>query len=176
MKKILVTLTLVLLLATSIISGTLAMYTTKIDALAEGSVVAKEFILTEGGTDTFAQNVKLSPGESEEWKFSVKNYNGAVISETAMSLEFNVILSAADGKEVIAPLAISVKNSDGEVLGTAAGSGTIAFNDEFDLDENGQEKSYTVSVSWPSNNGVDIDYAGAGFGNAVKVSVTGMQK
>jgi len=74
MKKTLITLALVLLLATSVIAGTLAMYTTSIDNLSEGSVVAKEFILTKGGTDTFAQNVKLSPGESEEWKFSIKNY------------------------------------------------------------------------------------------------------
>ena len=131
MKKTLITLALVLLLATSVIAGTLAMYTTSIDNLSEGSVVAKEFILTKGGTDTFAQNVKLSPGESEEWKFSIKNYDGNIISETAMNLDIKVDVAAVDGKEVIAPLVISVRNSEGEIKGTITANGTIAFNDDF---------------------------------------------
>lgn len=176
MKKTIITLVLVLLLATSVIAGTLAMYTTSIDALAGGSVVAKEFILTKGGTDTFAQNVKLSPGQSEEWKFSVKNYDGSVISETAMTLDIKVDVTAADGKEAIAPLVVSVKNSDGEIAGTVTADGTIAFNDEFSLSDIGQEEIYTVSINWPGNGEADINYAGAGYGTKVIVSVTGMQK
>ena len=176
MKKTLITLSLVLLLATSVIAGTLAMYTTTIDTLGEGSVVAKEFILTRGGTDTFAQNVKLAPGETEDWQFSVKNYNGAVISETAMDLAFNVNIAAADGKEIIAPVEVTIKNANGDTVGTRKGSGAIAFADEFSLAASGQEKTYTVSVNWPSNDAVDINYAGAGYGTAVKVSVTGIQK
>ena len=85
MKKALLGFALVLLLTTSVIAGTLAMYTTSIDNLAEGSVVAKEFILTEGGTDTFTKNVKIAPNETVNWQFSVMNYNGSIISETAMN-------------------------------------------------------------------------------------------
>ena len=51
MKKALVFLSLVMVVAVSIISGTLAMYTTTVDGLAEGSVVAKEFILLGNGMD-----------------------------------------------------------------------------------------------------------------------------
>ena len=58
MKKALTIVALVLILSTSVIAGTLAMYTTTIDNIAEGSVVAKEFILVEGGTDTFTKNLK----------------------------------------------------------------------------------------------------------------------
>lgn len=176
MKKALIIFALVLVASTSIIAGTLAMYTTSIDNLAEGSVVAKEFVLLEGGTDTFAKNVKIGPGETQNWQFSVKNYNGSIISETAMDLNFDIDVTAAQGKSVIAPLVVNVKDSSNNVVGTVTSNGKIQFADEFKLEANGQEKIYTVSVNWPSNNNVDINYAGAGHGTAVKVSVTGTQK
>ncbi|KPU45915.1 hypothetical protein OXPF_03830 [Oxobacter pfennigii] len=176
MKKMLVAIAFALLLTASITAGTLAMYTTSIDNLAEGSVVAKEFVLMEGGTDTFIKNVNMAPGETTEWKFSVKNYNGSVVSETAMDMNFNVDIIAADGKEVIAPLVFTVKNSDGTIVGSTTADGLITFADEFSLNANGQEKVYTVSVNWPSNDAVDINYAGADYGTAVQVSVTGTQK
>lgn len=53
MKKTLVLLSLVLAIALSVLSGTLAVYTTTIADLADGNVVAKEFILLENGYDTF---------------------------------------------------------------------------------------------------------------------------
>ncbi len=176
MKKALIIFALVLVASTSIIAGTLAMYTTRIDNLAEGSVVAKEFILLEGGTDTFTKNVKISPNETVNWQFSVKNYNGSVVSETAMNLNFDVDVIAADGKSVIAPLVLTVKDSAGNTVGTVTSSGKIQFADEFQLQAQGQEKVYTLSVNWPSNDNTDINYAGAGFGTAVKVAVTGTQK
>lgn len=176
MKKTLVIIAFVLLLTISITAGTIAMYTTSINDLAEGSVVAKEFVLTEGGTDTFLKNIKIAPGETKNWEFSVKNYKGSIVSETAMDLNFNVEVVAADGKKVIAPLVVTVKKPDSTVAGTATGQGTIAFNDEFGLNAVGQEKIYSVSVNWPSNDSVDINYAGSDYGTAVIVSVTGTQK
>jgi len=67
MKKVLTLVALVLILSTSVIAGTLAMYTTTIDNIAEGSVVAKEFILLKDGTDTFTKDLKIAPwiGSSE---------------------------------------------------------------------------------------------------------------
>jgi len=176
MKKLVVTFALVLIVSTSLIAGTLAMYTTTIDDLAEGSVVAKEFILLEGGTDTFTENVKIAPAETVDYQFSVKNYNGSIISETAMDLDFDIAVVAADGKNVIAPLVVTVKNSDGATVGTVTSSGTIEFADEFGLSATGQEKTFTVSVNWPSNDNTDINYAGANYGTALKVAVTGTQK
>ena len=176
MKKTLTFVALVLVLTTSVIAGTLAMYTTSIDKLSEGSVVAKEFILTEGGTDTFTQNVAIAPGETQSFQFSVKNYNGSIVSETAMDLAFDLDVQAADGKSVIAPLVITVKDSSGNTVGSVTGSGTIQFNDEFSLNAQGQEKTYTAVVTWPGTENTDINYAGAGFGTALKVSVTGTQK
>ena len=176
MKKVLLTIALVLVVSTSLIAGTLAMYTTKIDDLADGSVVAKEFVLTEGGTDSFVKDIKIAPGETVNWQFSVKNYDGSVVSETAMALAFDINAQATDGKSLVEPLTFTVKDGSGAVVGTATSSGLIQFSDDFALAADGQEKTYTVSVNWPSNNDVDINYAGAGYGTSVAVSVTGTQE
>jgi hypothetical protein len=176
MKKTFVLIALALVLTTSLLAGTLAMYTTKIDNLAEGSVVAKEFILAKGSTDSFTKNVKIAPGETVNWQFSVKNYNGTVVSETGMNLDCNIAVAAADGKNAIAPLVVTVKNAAGTTVGTVTASGQIHFTDDFPLNANGQEKTYTVSVNWPSNDSTDANYAGAAYGTAVKVSVTGTQE
>jgi hypothetical protein len=176
MKKILITAAMILAITVSVIAGSLALYTTQIDKLAEGSVVAKEFVLLEGGTDTFRQSVKIAPSETNEWKFSVKNYNGSIVSETAMDLSFNIAVVPPQGKQAIAPLTVKVTDAAGSQKGaTVAGNGTITFADSFALSENGQEKTYTVTVMWPSDNSVDLRYAGAGYGTDIKVSVTGTQ-
>jgi DNA modification methylase len=52
---------------------------------------------------------------------------------------------------------------------------TYTFADEFELKDEGQEKTYTVAINWPDGEN-DIDYAGADFGTALAVSVTGTQK
>lgn len=175
MKKTLVIIALVLVLSTSIIAGTLAMYTTSIDDLAMGSVVAKEFVLLENGADSFTENVKLAPSETVEWQFGVKNFDGSVVSETAMALDFDINVTSADGRNMIDTLVVTVKDQDGNVVGTSTGSGKIEYGSEFALSAGGQQKTYTVSVNWPSDDAVDIDYAGSGFGAAVTVSVTGTQ-
>ncbi len=176
MKRTLIIVALVLIISTSVIAGTLSMYVVEIDDLAEGSVVAKEFILVEGGTGTFEENVKIAPGEEVEWKFSVRNYEGEVVTETAMDLEFNVDVDKAVGKDkAIEPLVVSVEDeSNSEVQVSSDGN----FTDVFPLDTEGQEKIYTVKIKWPwKTEGVDdIDFAGADYGSAVKVTVTGTQK
>ncbi len=176
MKKVLIIAALVLVLSTSIIAGTLAMYTTSIDNVATGSVVAKEFVLLENGSDTFTENVKIAPSETVDWQFSVKNYDGSVVSETAMALDFNVDVTAADGTSMIDPLVVTIKDENGNVVGTTTGNGTIQYNSEFALNAVGQQQTYTVYVNWPSNDDVDLSYAGANYGAAVTVSVTGTQK
>lgn len=176
MKKILVLTALVLMIATSLMAGTLANYTTTIDALATGSVIAKEFVLLESGTDTFASDVKIAPSENETWSFAVKNYNGSVVSETAMDLDFTVSVAASTGKSAIAPLVVTVKDSDNDVVATRTGAGTMTFDSGFAVATSGQEQVYTVVVEWPSNDDVDLNYAGSGFGSTVSISVTGTQE
>ncbi len=176
MKKALVFLSLVMVVAVSIISGTLAMYTTTVDGLAEGSVVAKEFILLGNGTDAFAKNVKIAPAETKTWEFSIKNFDGEIVSETAMDLALTVDVAAAEGKSAIDPLVVTVTDENGNKVGTQTGVGTISFADEFILAQEGQTHTYTVTINWPGNDDSDINFAGADFGTAVNVNVTGTQK
>jgi predicted ester cyclase len=93
-----------------------------------------------------------------------------------MDLAFDIEVLASEGKSVIAPLVVTVKDAAGNTAGTVTSNGHIQFSDEFLLNATGQEKTFTVSVAWPSNDLTDINYAGANYGSAVKVSVTGTQK
>ena len=176
MKKTLVLLSLVLAIALSVLSGTLAVYTTTIANLADGNVVAKEFILLENGSDTFKENVKIAPTETVEWTFSVKNYDGNIVSETAMDLAFTVDIAASTGKEAIAPLIVTIKKGNTVVGTNKTGTDSIIFADEFALNEVGQAHTYTVIIDWPSDDTIDINYAGSGFGTTISVSVTGTQQ
>ena len=116
MRKLIAILGLISLMAGSIVSGTLAMYTTSIDRLAESSVTAKEFIFTSEGTDSFQQGVKLAPSETAKWQFKVKNYDDTLITETDLYYKLTFHVAATPGKNAIAPLVVSVKDASGTVL------------------------------------------------------------
>ena len=181
MKKTISIIALVLAVTVSLIAGTMSYYYTEINDLAEGSVVAKEFILLESGSDNFEADVKIAPGEEIKWEFAVKNFNETAVSETAMDLDFTINLDATDGKGAIVPLQVWVGDK-GLTDQAVTGSGAIKFEDHFQLlTGNGQTKSFKVTVSWPwetlgENDSInDADYAGAGYGSTITVSVTGTQ-
>lgn len=176
MKKLPILVLLISIICISLVSGTFALYSISLDNLAEGSLVAKEFILLEDREDTFEQDVKIAPGETVEWEFAIKNYDGTAISETAMDLDIKIDVKAADGKQAIEPLKVSVVNEPEQNVGEITGVGLIEIDDEFVLSEVGQSHTYKVKIEWPSNDEVDINYAGNGYGTALSVSVTGTQK
>ena len=175
MKKIIVTAFLILSVVVSLIAGTLAMYTTTLDDLADGSVVAKEFIFMEDGTDTFAHQVKIAPTETIVWEFAVRNYDGAFITETDLYYHLIFDVTAFPGKQAIDPLIVTVKDENGVVLDTVTGTGTINIYDAFMLSEVGQRAGYSVEFYWPSNDEIDINYAGESFSTAINVSATASQ-
>ncbi len=175
MKRLAFVAMLVLAIASSVTAGTLSSYTIAIDNLAHGSVTAKEFVLEPGQTNTISENVEIAPGETVEWKFSVQNHDGTVVSETAMDLDFTIDIDAAYGKSAIEPLKISITDENDNTL-TKLGTGTIKFFDEFKLSESKQEKIYTILIEWPLGVTDSIYYVGAEHGTSIKVSVTGIQK
>lgn len=180
MKKTITIIAMILAISVSLIAGTMSYYTITIDKLAEGSVVAKEFILKEEGSDTFQENVKIAPGEKEVWTFVVKNFDGNAVSETVMDLDFSVALSANGIKGMIQPLEISVAKFDSsetpvKIDEIEEEDNDFSFTDRFELAEEGQTHKYQVTVSWPFEGKDDIKYAGADFGTALSVSVTGTQ-
>ncbi|MEG1509950.1 MAG: hypothetical protein RR454_05830 [Clostridia bacterium] len=174
MKKTLVTLALVLIVVSSLVSGTLAMYSTSADNFANGSVEAKEFTVVTAAEDSFKQNIQIAPGEKTSMTFTVKNFDGAIITETAMDLAIKVTLKAADGKTAIAPLKISVTKA-GTAIGTLKDN-VVEITDKFDLKTEGQTYTYTVVIEWPNgDSAIDNQFIGSKFGSAVSVSLVGTQ-
>ncbi len=175
MKRVALILVLLLVMAGSVTAGTLAMYTTSIDNLAQGSVIAKEFVFTGEGADSFAQGVKIAPTEKVAWQFNVKNYSGHVVTETDLYYKLTFDVHASAGKTAIAPLTVSVRNEAGNVVDRATGVGTFDVLGEFPLSETGQDETYTVELFWPSDNSVDIGYAGNAYGTTVNIDAIASQ-
>ncbi len=175
MKKIIFILSLVLTMVSSIVAGTLAMYTASIDNVGEGSVVAKEFVFVGDGTDSFQHGIKIAPTETVQWQFRVKNYEDYVITETDLyyKLTFNVL--ALQGKAAIQPLTVAVKDSQGNVLKSVTGTGTFDVIGSFPLSQAGQEDEYEVEIYWPDGGAEDINYAGNNYGTTVKVDAIASQ-
>lgn len=170
MRKHISVLVLILLIASSLVSGTLAMYTTKIDKLAEGSVTAKEFIFISDGADSFKQGVKIAPSETVKWQFKVKNYSNQVITETDLYYKLTFNVAAAAGKNAIEPLVVTVKDASGNVLKSVTGVGVMDVTGAFPVSQAGQEKMYAVEINWPSGGTNDINYAGDGYGSMITVN------
>ena len=175
MKKLVILLTLVLLMVSSIVAGTLAMYTVSIDNLAEGSVVAKEFIFVGEGTDTFQQGLKIAPTETVQWQFKVKNYENHIVSETDMYYKLTLNVEALSGKSAIEPLTVTVKDSNGNALNSVTGVGTFDVLGSFPLATNGQEQDYLVEIYWPDDGTSDINYAGGNYGTTINVDAVASQ-
>jgi hypothetical protein len=175
MKRIMFLMLLALTMASSLVAGTLAMYTTSIDKLADGGVVAKEFVFVGDGTDTFQQGIKIAPSETVKWQFKVKNYQKQVVTETDLYYKLTFNVKASANKNAIQPLKVTVKDTDGNVLKSVTGTGTFDVLGAFPLSENGQEKDYIVEINWPSNGTTDINYAGGNFGTTVNVNAAASQ-
>ena len=170
MKKTLLIVALVLAITTSIIAGTMAYYTITLDELVKGEVVAKEFILEHDG-EKFQENIKIAPGESQEWTFKIKNFKDNVITETDMDVKIDVELQdLADVEGVTVPLKVSYV-LDTDVVASDDGTFSKLFEANKDA-----TKTLTVTVEWPwDTDGVDdIDFAGKNLGT-LSVEVTGTQ-
>lgn len=175
MKRIIVVSVLILAIMGSVMAGTLANYTVTLDNLASGSVVGKEFVFMEDGTDTFQQGIKIAPTETVVWQFGVRNYDGNVITETNLDYDLTFDVHATDGKTAIAPLVVTVKDKDGNAVASCTGTGVMHVTGSFPLSDVGQSDTYTVEIYWPSNDAVDIGYAGDAYGTTINVSAVATQ-
>lgn len=175
MKKVMFILVLVLTMASSLVAGTLALYTTSIDNLADGSVVAKEFIFTGVGTDSFRQGIKIAPTETVQWQFKVKNYENHIITETDLYYKLTFNVHATENKSAIDPLVVTVKDLEGRVFNRVTGVGSFDVIGSFMLSEIGQEKDYIVEINWPGDGRNDNKYAGGKYGTSIKVDAVASQ-
>lgn len=175
-RKPLVLLALVLVIATSVVAGTLATYQINLDDYSSGEVAAKNFVLTSAGDSSFATDVKIAPTESVSKTFTVANFDNGVVTETDMDVAIAVALAKSGEKSAIPELE-AVVEKDGVEVGTSTitnGQGTISIADEFTASTE-ETHTYTVTVSWPAGEN-DVAYQGAGFGQMLTIDVVGTQK
>ena len=95
MKKTLFMGALALTIATSMVAGTMAVYT-HADTLAgatNDTVSAKKFYINSTATDKI--NIKLAPGNEEFWDFQVTNHKEHIVTEVPMDLKLKVDLKNA---------------------------------------------------------------------------------
>jgi len=192
MKKILLVSALVLVIATSMVSGTLAVYTKTIGIVASGSVTAKNFIMKgKDTTDYEKKDLYIAPGDISTFTFTVSNSdtatNPATIAEVSMNLDISINLAAgSDMTGAIVPLTVVVTrdnsafpSTSGEI-NVATGTGTLKYSDTLTtIAAPGQTNTYIVTITWPknaSNESDDTKYASHKYGTALTVSVTGTQQ
>ncbi len=175
MKKPIIIAALIFTISCSLLAGTLASYTITLDKVASGSVVGKEFIFTADGTDIFQQNVKIAPKDLVVWQFSVRNYDDLLITETDLYYNLAFEVTASTDKQAIEPLIITIKDANGKKIDSVTGTGLINVYNSFLLSPTGQKNDYTVEIYWPSNDEIDINYAGNNFSTAINVSATASQ-
>ena len=166
---------MVLAIVGSVLAGTLANYTVALDDVASGSVVGKEFIFMEDGTDTFQHDIKIAPTETVVWQFGVRNYNENLITETNLDYDLTFDVHATPGKSAINPLVVTIKDANGTVVASQAGTGVMEVKGSFPLSDIGQSAAYSVEIHWPGNDEVDMNYAGSQFGTTVNVSAVAKQ-
>jgi len=176
MKRVILAGTLVLIIIASLLSGTLAIYSKTID-LGSGSIIASSassFVFLVEGKQNFQSTLKIAPTETVAFIFDVCNFDGAIVSETAMHYDLTIDVSAALGKTAIGPLTVNVKNEENEILDTLTGTGTFQFSNDFLISAVGQSDTYIVECYWP-NTDSDIDFEGDDYSTQIGISATATQ-
>ena len=151
MKKVFALVLLASIVATSLVTGTLAVYTVQAPQLSGGDITAKQFAFTAAGKENFSANVDIAPTESWETAFTVANFEGDVVSQTNMTV--SIVVEVAGGIE---PLEIRVTGPEGEVseIDNRGGKSTVTLSipaGEKDI------RTFYIMVYWPSTEN-DIDF------------------
>lgn len=184
MKKHLLIAGLVLTIATSVISGTMAAYSKEIKFTGD-TLTAKQFVLEAGRTDEVTtQTVKLAPGESHSVNFTVSNFDSAYLTETGMKVFVKVetnlqntnsknplIYNLYKENVLIASTATEVT----EAMGTTVEDGVFVHEVDFSANTE-RTDTYRLEAKWLVGdwNSKDIEYQNKNFGTA-KITVSGFQ-
>lgn len=164
MKKTFTIILLALIVATSLITGTLAVYSVEAPEINSGDIIAKQFVFTAAGNQNFASNVSIAPTENVQKTFTVANFNGNVVTQTAMNVTITV---SVEGE--IEPLTIVVTGDEGiEIVNngkTSVITFTLAANEAV-------TKTFNVKVLWNSTNN-DTQYMGKA--SSISVSASAVQ-
>lgn len=191
MKRALLVAGLVLTIATSVISGTLAAYSQTVDDLQQDTVTAKKFVLDVDKTVSLDEALsKIAPGESRTIEFTVANHKDGNVTETDMDAKIDIQILNRQSS----PLKFTLEANDGSSLDTSeaifSGGDTFTETQRFTA-ATAKEITYTLTVEWPwgsdsDHDGTtnfddtgaylnnDIQYQGVEFGT-IKITVAGYQ-
>lgn len=172
MKKTLLMGAMALAIVTSMVAGTLAVYSKNFDF--SGNVAAKKFYVN-ASSQVESPNIELAPGETAEWEFEVTNTDGSVISAVDMST--GITVSLPDGFKDIT---VTLKDSEGTVLGsgTADASGKIEVAGADFVANTARTDAYTLEFKWDGSkdDANDTSLGEAATSSPFTVTVTGTQK
>ncbi len=149
MKKLLMIAGASVLLVSGLGAGVFAKYNSTLDA-QKAEVTAKSFYMGVAGDQAYEASVKLSPGESQTYAFSVVNYNASIISEVDIDVTGTITI----GNDVLAQNLVFSSTSFTDTLtknskDEATWNVTVTLPESVEnevLDENGQGLSTTFSV------------------------------
>lgn len=148
MKKLLLTVALVLAVVTSLVAGTMAAYTQTLGT-DSGTITAKAFKLTNTMSTNFTQALKVAPGGTYAYTVTIKN-DGEVDATINMSAS----LVNATGKTAIQGLVVSNLTGINNILGNVASDGksvtlTTVGNTTSGVLKAGQSATVTFNLKWP---------------------------
>lgn len=146
MKKLLIMLILVLSIVVSLVSGTLATYTTTLKPI-EGKVAAKQFFI--GASRTEFPNIKLAPGEKYTWNFDVVNFKDNMTTEVDMDMDIVLSIGAGNNKQPIDGLVAGLYENGVKLGSDVVKAGEAKFTIEKAFMANIKNtRSFEIRVEW----------------------------
>lgn len=174
MKKVLVLGALVLTIVTSMVAGTMAVYTKTIDRSGEVST----FVFDIRETQNKKIDVKLAPGYSQAWNFTLTNTTEAKgVTEVPMKVSFVVTLSE---EFVNAGITAQLQLENGGVMPTVVEGDTVGGTTTFDagkLFDAFEAKTIEGRIIFSFNDSKSAEEQSkvAGQSKPVSVKITGTQ-
>lgn len=171
MKKIMITMALVLCIIVSVVSGTLATYT-KTLAPIKGEVSTKVFYI--GTTQTMFPNIKLAPGEEAIWEFGVVNFKDNSIAEVDMDMDIILTVGSSEEKLAIDGLTVGLFEN-GKQLGTSIiKQGQLQYSiEKAFLALTQSTRNFEIRILWDNTIASDeTDTMNADLRNASQIAVT----
>ncbi|MDD4832503.1 MAG: hypothetical protein PHI78_02390 [Clostridia bacterium] len=173
MKKSLVLILLALIIVSTMVSGSLAVYTTS-QEITSGDISAKLLIFEINKISGFDQSLEIAPTESYTYIFNITNTKGYAVSQVAIDATITVSLGAADGKTAIGNLVAEIY-SDGVKIAdipVTDGVGSIDLTKHFDL--TAETFEYEVVITWISSADDNL-YMGSSYGSVLTVNGVAVQ-
>ena len=173
MKKSLVLILLALIIVSSMVSGSLAVYTTS-QEITSGDISAKLLIFEINKISGFDQSLEIAPTESYTYIFNVTNTKGYAVSQVPIDATITVSLGAADGKTAIGNLVAAIYSDGAKVadIPVVNGVGSIDLTEHFNL--TAETIEYEVVISWVSSSNDNL-YMGSSYGSVLTVNGVAVQ-